>query len=1053
MPWHVALDGARERRLGNLQIGTTRRGIGPAYADKATRIGIRVQDLLDPKILRQKIELALAEKNVWLERVYEIEPFDLEEVVARRYEGYARAAAPVRRRHVAARRPRAPRRRATCCSRARRGRCSTSTTARIRSSPRRARSPRGAAVSFGIGPKRIDEVLGVSKAYVTRVGEGPFPTRDRGAAQERVRELGGEFGTVTGRERRCGWLDLVGAALRRRVNGITSLALTKLDVLSAFAEIPVCVRYRAARRHARPTTSRPTSPTSTTAAGLRDARRLGAGARRSSTTCRRCPSGRALRRASSRTRSACRSSLVGTGAGPRARAARADASSAVTRLGSLAVRVLLVGSGGREHALAWKLAQSPGARPSSTRRRATPASPRSATATRFAPTTPRRCSGCARLARHRPRRRRARGAARRRARRRAASRPASPSSGRRAAAARIEGSKAFAKDVMRRRRRARPPRRWPIAAAPVRAQGRRARGRQGRLRLPDAGRARRRRSRGCARSATTLVIEELLEGAEVSVFAVCDGADALAARRRAGLQARRRRRRGPEHRRHGLVLARFPASATPRSTSSSTPSTGPCSSELAARGIPFVGLLFAGLMLTADGPRVLEFNCRFGDPETQSVLPLLDGDLLAALAAAAARRSRADVELAASRRRRGDGRARGRRLPGAQRLGLADHGDRRGRGGRGARLPRGHGAARRAARHERRPHPQRDRRSAPTLDGRARPRLRGRASGSRSTAMRYRQRHRLTARWRVSADGPLVGILVGSESDRERDAGRARRARRARDRATSSRCARRTATPDAVAEYATHCARPRAARADRRRRARGRAPGRRRGAHRPAGDRRPAALVAERRSTGSTRCSRSSRCRPGVPVACVGVDNATQRGRPGGANPRGRRSAAASLESAAVIARYSRPAMAADLVGRGQARALARGRAGGARRLGRGRRRSRPRRRATIRADAQSRRRRSGSPRSSERRPRRRGVRRRGRRAARARGPLVPLRAHLVGRRRHGARAADPGRGRARRSTGSTARSRPSSRAPRSTGTRSASAARTASTRSRRRSG
>jgi adenylosuccinate synthase len=102
----------------------------------------------------------------------------------------------------------------------------------------------GAAVSFGIGPQRIDEVLGVSKAYVTRVGEGPFPSEITGPAQERVRELGAEFGTVTGRERRCGWLDLVALRFAVRVNGITSLALTKMDVLSGFDSIPVCVRYR-----------------------------------------------------------------------------------------------------------------------------------------------------------------------------------------------------------------------------------------------------------------------------------------------------------------------------------------------------------------------------------------------------------------------------------------------------------------------------------------------------------------------------------------------------------------------------------------------------------------------------------------------------------------------------------------------------------------------------------------------------------------------------------------------------------------------------------------
>src|SRR3712207_5060532 len=101
-----------------------------------------------------------------------------------------------------------------------------------------------AATGIGIGPNRIDAVLGVAKAYVTRVGEGPFPTEIEGPDQERVRELGGEYGTVTGRERRCGWLDLVALRYAARVNGLTALALTKLDVLSAFAEVPVCIRYR-----------------------------------------------------------------------------------------------------------------------------------------------------------------------------------------------------------------------------------------------------------------------------------------------------------------------------------------------------------------------------------------------------------------------------------------------------------------------------------------------------------------------------------------------------------------------------------------------------------------------------------------------------------------------------------------------------------------------------------------------------------------------------------------------------------------------------------------
>jgi adenylosuccinate synthase len=242
MPWHVALDGARERRLGQLQIGTTRRGIGPAYADKATRIGIRVQDLLDEKILRQKLELAVAEKNVWLERVYGLESFDIDEIIETQL-GHAERLGPyvadtsllVDRALRAGKRVLFEGAQGTLLD------LDHGTYPFVTSS-----SPiaAGAAVSFGIGPNRIDAVLGVAKAYVTRVGEGPLPSEIEGPAHDQVRELGAEFGTVTGRERRCGWLDLVALRFAVRVNGITSLALTKLDVLSAFRELPVCVRYR-----------------------------------------------------------------------------------------------------------------------------------------------------------------------------------------------------------------------------------------------------------------------------------------------------------------------------------------------------------------------------------------------------------------------------------------------------------------------------------------------------------------------------------------------------------------------------------------------------------------------------------------------------------------------------------------------------------------------------------------------------------------------------------------------------------------------------------------
>ncbi|MFL5982532.1 MAG: adenylosuccinate synthase [Gaiellaceae bacterium] len=242
MPWHVVLDGASERRLGKLQIGTTKRGIGPCYADKAARLGIRVQDVLDTKILRQKIEVALAEKNVWLERVYGIEPIELDEL-AQRYEAYAQRLRP----YVADT--------SLLVDRSlREGRyvlleggqgtlldLDHGTYPFVTSSSTVAAH---AATGIGIGPNRIDEVIGVAKAYVTRVGEGPFPTEIEGADQQRVQELGGEFGTVTGRTRRCGWLDLVALRYAVRLNGITSLALTKLDVLSTFAEVPVCVAYR-----------------------------------------------------------------------------------------------------------------------------------------------------------------------------------------------------------------------------------------------------------------------------------------------------------------------------------------------------------------------------------------------------------------------------------------------------------------------------------------------------------------------------------------------------------------------------------------------------------------------------------------------------------------------------------------------------------------------------------------------------------------------------------------------------------------------------------------
>jgi adenylosuccinate synthase len=198
MPWHLAIDQASERRLGKLAIGTTKRGIGPCYADKAMRLGIRVQDILDTKILREKIEVALAELREGKEVLFEGAQATLLDLDHGTYP-FVTSSNPV---------------------------------------------AASAATGVGIGPQRIDRVVGVSKAYVTRVGEGPFPSEIPGGEQARMRELGGEYGTVTGRERRCGWLDLVALRYAVRVNGIDQLALTKLDVLSHFSDLPVCVRYR-----------------------------------------------------------------------------------------------------------------------------------------------------------------------------------------------------------------------------------------------------------------------------------------------------------------------------------------------------------------------------------------------------------------------------------------------------------------------------------------------------------------------------------------------------------------------------------------------------------------------------------------------------------------------------------------------------------------------------------------------------------------------------------------------------------------------------------------
>jgi adenylosuccinate synthase len=244
MPYHLMLDHAGEAKLGKLQIGTTRRGIGPCYADKAARLGIRMQDLLDEKILKKKIVAALEPKRLslrpfakdpaldlqtitddYLTYGHRLEPYiadttrlvheklDVDDLVV--FEGAQGALLDI----------------------------DHGTYPFVTSSNPVAGA---ACIGAGVGPKDIDEVWGVTKAYVTRVGAGPFPTELDGGLADDIRERGGEYGTTTGRPRRVGWLDLVALKYAARINSLTALSVTKLDVLSGLERVCVCTKYRGA---------------------------------------------------------------------------------------------------------------------------------------------------------------------------------------------------------------------------------------------------------------------------------------------------------------------------------------------------------------------------------------------------------------------------------------------------------------------------------------------------------------------------------------------------------------------------------------------------------------------------------------------------------------------------------------------------------------------------------------------------------------------------------------------------------------------------------------
>jgi adenylosuccinate synthase len=240
-PYHRTIDKVSERFLGKAKIGTTGRGIGPAYADKINRIGIRVQDLFDPSILKQKIEAALHDKNQILIKVFNRKGITVEEVL-NEYLGYAEVLKPYVL-DTALLLDQALKAGKNVLLEGSQGTLldvDHGTYPFVTSSNPTAG---GASTGSGIGPTKITRVIGILKAYTTRVGSGPFPTELFDEDGDALRKIGGEVGVTTGRNRRCGWFDAPIARYAVRVNGLTDFFLTKLDVLTGWEKIPVCVAY------------------------------------------------------------------------------------------------------------------------------------------------------------------------------------------------------------------------------------------------------------------------------------------------------------------------------------------------------------------------------------------------------------------------------------------------------------------------------------------------------------------------------------------------------------------------------------------------------------------------------------------------------------------------------------------------------------------------------------------------------------------------------------------------------------------------------------------
>lgn len=242
LPYHLKLDAMEEDSKGVNKIGTTRKGIGPAYMDKAARVGIRICDLMDKDVFREKLEVNLREKNRILEKLYETEGFDLEEILeeyyeyGQQFEKYVCDTSVVLNDHLDdGKRVLFEGAQGVMLD------IDQGTYPFVTSSNPIAG---GVTIGSGVGPSRINHVVGVSKAYTTRVGDGPFPTELDNEIGEQIREVGREYGTTTGRPRRVGWFDSVVVRHARRVSGITDLSLNSIDVLTGIKTLKICTAYK-----------------------------------------------------------------------------------------------------------------------------------------------------------------------------------------------------------------------------------------------------------------------------------------------------------------------------------------------------------------------------------------------------------------------------------------------------------------------------------------------------------------------------------------------------------------------------------------------------------------------------------------------------------------------------------------------------------------------------------------------------------------------------------------------------------------------------------------